>query len=420
MVGERTDSFTGREVLTGRTVIEQIQWVLIVALVACFYLLDQSDFGSLTLIGLTLSITFLSVFTNHGKFTFRFEKYHGFVFLFATFCLLSSLWALNSSYSITAAITIYEIGICMTLLYSSFSKRDSIHFLLNAIVWAGFVVSLFFMISNGLTNIAAIAAVEGRVDTEVTNVNNIATLGAMSTVISFYYLLFTNRRKTSLIILTIPCVMMVALSGTRKALLGLVAGIIILVWQRYKTKNIVRTIFRIIIAFSIVIVLLFLLSKLPIFSVVTERMEGVFSYLTGNGKVDSSTAARAFLIQIGLDQFKKTPILGIGIGNPRLLAIQYFGHNCYLHNNYVELLAGGGLVGMVLYYLPFIYATYFIIKNRGRINKTYCIVIVILILLLAMDYGQVSYYSKMTYFYLLLMHEFIHINREYNIQESFG
>ncbi|MBQ4399870.1 MAG: hypothetical protein II830_01090, partial [Alphaproteobacteria bacterium] len=102
----------------------------------------------------------------------------------------------------------------------------------------------------------------------------------------------------------------------------------------------------------------------------------------------------------------QTPVLGMGLGNPYILTERYFGFNLtYLHNNYIELLAGAGLIGTLLYYLLWAYPLYYFIRFFSLRNKETAVCLVMLILLLTvLDWGRVGYTSKQTYFYLMLFY----------------
>jgi len=57
----------------------------------------------------------------------------------------------------------------------------------------------------------------------------------------------------------------------------------------------------------------------------------------------------------------------------------------------------------LLYYSIYIYSSVILFKCRKNRDREFSIILVILVLTLMMDYGMVSYYSKETYFYVLLI-----------------
>ena len=115
---------------------------------------------------------------------------------------------------------------------------------------------------------------------------------------------------------------------------------------------------------------------------------------------------RMSLAQLGIQLFQQHPIIGIGIDNPRLYTYGVVGETYYLHNNFVEILSSGGVIGAVLYYWIYVRLIISYIKRRNFDDPQYCFCLVLLILLLIMDYGMVSYYSKSTYIFLLLLVQF--------------
>ena len=81
------------------------------------------------------------------------------------------------------------------------------------------------------------------------------------------------------------------------------------------------------------------------FSEVLDRMSNMVEAFTGTGG-DSSTIIRLALVDIGWDLFYQSPITGVGINNPSVYTFFVYGKdNYYLHNNYIELLAGTGVIG---------------------------------------------------------------------------
>ena len=130
---------------------------------------------------------------------------------------------------------------------------------------------------------------------------------------------------------------------------------------------------------------------------VVSRMDIFLDMFSSGGTSDYSTLNRLEFIRIGIGQFIKTPILGIGIGNSPVI----IGRETYLHSNYVELLACGGLLGTIVYYAPYFY----LLKRFLRVReKDYSIKVAITMLItqLILDMAQVTYFSKETYIFLML------------------
>ena len=126
------------------------------------------------------------------------------------------------------------------------------------------------------------------------------------------------------------------------------------------------------------------------------------SAVTGVGKTDRSATTRLALIDVGLAQFKRTPILGVGMGSGHLVAWKYLNKSFYLHNNFAEVLAGGGLVGFTIYYsiYAYIFVRFFRYRRYATLETAVCVTL--LIMALVEDYASVTYYAKETYFYLML------------------
>ena len=202
--------------------------------------------------------------------------------------------------------------------------------------------------------------------------------------------------------LIVSNVIFIAATGSRKALVLFVLGIYCIFFLRYSSKNWLLNILRYLFIFSLLVISIRLLLEIPIFDTVKHRMDLMFNLFTGSGKIDTSTLERQWYIHIGWEQFKQTPWLGIGIGASRELLKIATGNYTYMHNNYVELLACGGVVGFCVYYFMFGYILIRLFQQHHLQCKETDVCIILSVLLLIMDWGSVSYYSKNTYFYLML------------------
>lgn len=222
--------------------------------------------------------------------------------------------------------------------------------------------------------------------------NVMGVFGAMTANIMAYHLIF-NKNKKMLVYLVFPLLMILA-SQSKKAILCVVLGVLILVAVKYRNKKAIGLLLLFLMG-----VIIFYISSLPFFSPIMQRFTTALDTVLGtsNQVSDWSTYYRVKLIEEGIEFFKQKPILGHGTDCFYLIS-QY---QAYSHNNYIELLACNGIVGFVAYYWVHLYMIYqilrlMIIHKDSRSGLLLCLVLTTLLL----DYGQVSYYDKMTYVYL--------------------
>lgn len=186
------------------------------------------------------------------------------------------------------------------------------------------------------------------------------------------------------------------LSGTRKAIIALVLGVIVYLCLKHP-KRLFR---NVIIIIAVLGGGYFLLIKVPfLYNAMGNRIESFVDLLLGNAG-DGSAETRRRFIELGLHHFKQNPIIGFGINTFQTIPGAY---GTYSHNNYVELLFSVGLIGTVTYYLMHGFALLRSIKQYF-IKRTNNIIITItfIIILIAMDVGMVSYYSRSSLMFIVI------------------
>lgn len=386
----------------------KIIWCLTVFLLVCFLVFDTYSWGKYVLFIIAALIFVLSSVPNGGVASTKTGSYQRFLGVFTFYVLTSSLWAINSTDSLVKAKTLLSILICFTLIYVYYAELENVDGMLRAVMWSGYIVALYSICFYGLKNMMlASQSASARLGNEYTNINSIGMACAIACVIQFAELQYKNKGKWTAFFM-VPAIVVIAATQSRKALIFSIVGIFaLLVIKNMDNRNFAKILLKIVAAILVAIALVFVLSQLDIFSGVTERMDSLISAFTGEGKIDSSTLKRNNMISLGIEWWMKKPLVGIGIGNPHIINRQYMHFDAYLHNNYVELLCGGGIIGVILYYSMHLYIIVNLLKYRWVNKHNFSVFFVWIILMLAMDYGMVSYYDKTIWFYLMI--QFINI-----------
>lgn len=381
----------------------KLSWIGALVLFVLFYVLFENNKTALIL-GITM-ICAISVYImeNKGKMQIRFDAYILYILIFGLYCLISSLWAENSVYAIRKGTFTIEMLVGMWVMKTIITKNDGTEFddLLRLIKWGSYIVLAYTIAAFGWSNFVYIVQNNIRLNNGINNANIIGMCAAFAGIINFFCILYEGFNVSDMLIF--PCIVVVAASGSRKGLVTLIGGFMaILILKNFDNKKLLKSIAKVTFAILIGCVAMLFILQLPMFSNLLDRMSDLGLLLTGKATRETSGWIRFQYIKLGMEIFREHPLGGIGIDNARLYTQSIYGLDHYLHNNYVELLSCGGIIGFIIYYSIYIYILVTLIKNRRYRDKEWDICFVLLIIRLVMDYGYVSYVEKETYVYLLL------------------
>lgn len=381
---------------------------VLTALLLCgFYVFDMSSLCSIVLLGGTVLIFVIYAYKNNFKIHLTLDKFHINILVMILYCICSSVWSLSSSLSIENAVTLFELLICMSVLYMNYSEYDSIDDLYFVLMLAGALVSFYTITAYGIGTIMSTIAKGDRLPLKFANINAIAMISTMCIVFFIYRTLYRKNRfyETVFYGLASFCSLIVIVAtGSRKALITLIFCVMSVFLIRFKSRRLINTVFKWIILLVIGVIALKTLSSFSLFEGINGRMEGLFALITGKGDVDESAQIRQKYVDLGIAVFKKHPVLGIGMGASGEYLNSLTGVNEYFHNNYVELLACGGIIGFIVYYKIWLYPLFCLIKFRKKMINSIILSIVMVIVFLVMDYGMVTYVSKNTYLYIMIFY----------------
>lgn len=320
---------------------------------------------------------------------------------FLVYCVLSYLWALDSDLVISRTKVLFFSTALIFLLTNLFVKEGGYDRFINLYWIMGLLLSILYILRFGVSGIknfivSGVRLGRGEALFLGLNPNTIGMDCAFAGVISFYF--FFIKRKKAAIWALAPIAFIVIATGSRKGLFVLFFGLMMILFflQIHKEKAALPILFKLLLIAVGLIALINLILQFPGMEKAREQYMGLVNALIGNEEeVDGSTQIRGNMVAIGWEQFLRAPLLGIGLDNAKIINYQYIHFYGYLHNNYIELLVDGGLVGFVIYYL---FYTIVIIKHVNRLNDKDPIVYIsltLLILRLITDWGRVSYFDYM-------------------------
>ena len=114
----------------------------------------------------------------------------------------------------------------------------------------------------------------------------------------------------------------------------------------------------------------------------------------------SSVYIRESMVSVGLQLWAEQPLAGLGAGQFKSQS----GFNMYAHNNYVELLANDGIIGLILYYIVPAALLFVVLRPRARSSfslETRVNVVIAVLALLFLDVATVTLRSKGYWVFLL-------------------
>lgn len=367
-------------------------WILTALLYMSFYTFNYSTI----IMALFFIELILIIINNKGKIRICASRLFLFIAVFIAWCFITCLWALDFKDPLEKGNSIIQISIILCILYAYFIKIDNaFELILKVILYGGYGVVIYSFIAYGYDIVIKTMLNSQRLDFLFIGVNSIGAATSITLILTTYFILFEGFRIEYL--MAIPAIVLLVACGSRRSIIVFGVGSAIIFGFYLKQGGKIKLQTKIVVVVVLIMAILFFI-KTGIFSGINERIIQMFS---GEAEVDHSSLLRREYAQLGIDIFKEHPLNGIGIGCAHIVNSTRLGHDTYLHNNYIELLADGGIFAVLIYYCPHFY----IIKKSVRLRKTnskVCMLVILLIVIcLVNDIGVVSYYAKETYFILM-------------------
>ena len=315
---------------------------------------------------------------------------------FTAFSYLSYFWAIDQAATLNRAFTMVQLLALFWLLYNYLSCEDKVETLIKTLAWSGVVLAVYVLMTNGIDSYISGLQSGDRMGLEGANENSVGLTAGFSALISLWYAIC--RKKYGYFILAALSVFVALGTGSRKVLIMLAIGIVMMFLLNGNKKKRLITL----IECAAVILILYAVLQLPIFNVITERFDSMITILQGGESSEGSMQKRMEMVAIGWEQFCKTPFFGIGLNNSSVLTYEALGWAVYLHNNYIELLACVGLIGFALYYAMYLIPAKNLVKSSFKGDDIAIIALILLVVSLVIQVGVVEYYGKSACLYILI------------------
>lgn len=327
---------------------------------------------------------------------YKIKLYRGFLLevlasriLFLWWCVASAFWAMYPEVVIGYIPSVFQSTLLLCALVIYFSQNTKVHI--------RYGVAMFVLMSAGLAFyllatvplgqlIKGTQKLKGRLTVRGINANQIGVCCSYSILL----LLFSSGKKQKkwVILLGVPMFAVALLTGSKKALLTLVLGILLLAIA--KAKSIGRMVLYIAGAIVGAVVLVIAIYQIDfLYQIIGKRLDGLWGYLL-NGSGDKSTYSRGVMVKLAVDTFKTHPFTGIGLHNFK----QINPYGLYAHNNFAEMLSCLGLIGFLSYYIVIgreLIACVSSFRRKTGMNR---LAVVLLVCFFANEYATVSYTNE--------------------------
>ena len=218
------------------------------------------------------------------------------------------------------------------------------------------------------------------------NANDISRIFAFSYLIALYE--FLSSKNKLFLISIIWFLLLVILTGSRTGLLIAILGSGLLMFFLYPTKR-TRNILLFLILFGILYVAVMYIPWL--YNIAGSRLEVLMNVILGKEVEEASLLSRLGYIKLGWIYFLEKPWTGYGLDCFRLLHNAY---ETYSHNNYIELLFSGGIIGFSLYYFPIIVIIIKFIMLMRKISNIAKMAFALFLAQVALEYASVTYFER--------------------------
>ena len=361
--------------------------------------------------GSFLSVVILMSVSNNYKLNIKINLFKIWLILFLGMCFISITYAINRPNSFTVIKTIIVLFVGLFLVDDQINSNEELEKYLKIFLISLFIMMLYVICNLDLNNFQL--AQHGDATTGLWNGNDVGMKCALYIILMLHF--WSNNKKILqktilLISLLIPFVLLYY-TASRKAILMVILGISFFYYLKHPNKKIRNLI---VICFGVYIVYTLMMNNVYLYKAIGWRIDGALALLNKSSQVDSSTLLRKRYINVGIAAWKKSPFLGYGVDNYRMINLRETGHFTYSHNNFVEILVGVGGMGFLIYYSYYIKLLFEYIKMyfKKRTSQIVNVVAICFIIMFAMHFAVVSYTSVEQGIIILFMSKAVQFNQK--------
>ena len=189
------------------------------------------------------------------------------------------------------------------------------------------------------------------------------------------------------------------LSGSRTTVLLLGIYVIAFLAFEHPPKNVTKFCGKLLIVVAFCVAGYFCIKNISfLYNTIGHRIDDLLKLLGGVSEGDGSAITRVNMMNRAKEIFLKNPLIGIGLNNFKFVT----SHNTYAHNNYYELAACLGVVGLAVYYVPFVIYLFRAAKRWLKDEREMIVPLAILVSFMIADIGGVSYFNTMSHVFVSL------------------
>lgn len=311
---------------------------------------------------------------------------------------VSVFWAANTSYVFYSAYinNVAQILVVSALVAADVRTRDDVIVYLKMLLFAN-LYSEALLFANTPAGVWGTERVGEAIGVQF---NSLGMRTAIASFVSLF--LFWETKNVLYLTLIVPSALVSFFSGSRKAFLILVVSITLFMVFVNRGFRAVRNI--LIVCAVLFAVYLLVMTNEDLYHILGRRLENLFSYFLGEGTTETSSLEREFYRDYARQMWEQSPVVGWGFNQfaAQMLAINY-SHVAYSHCNYWELLSCLGIVGFLLYYGFYFYLAKRLMEKDPRKDPLVLFALVLLVVLIAMEYGFVAFVGIDEYVYLLII-----------------
>ena len=320
------------------------------------------------------------------------------------FALFAFLGTAIFSHDFRGWLTMFLLAISFVAMFLSFLAMEDTKVIFNLVIFSFFIFTIYYIFHyrSEILHFSSYGTEAFRLGTDFANENDVALFAIIALSFTFHELCFAKSYFKLIYLIPSLTTLLVGLTtGSRTFIIA--AGIIILVILFFRfIKHKILYFFVIIVLVVIFIILL----STPFMETIRTRLTKMFETFFGKttNQIDYSSVSRSIWFDYGFTLGSKNLLIGYGYAGFSIFS----GVGTFTHSNFTEVLCDFGIIGLFLFYTPYVI---FVSRCYKTKNRHLPFVIVLVVSFAILSFSMVYFYNKFYYIVLSVCY-FISYNEE--------